>query len=460
MKLLEHLYSQLSALDNVKTFVIAYSGGLDSQVLLHATCLLKSRLKQSDPHLAFKAIHVHHGLSQYADEWLAFCQAQCEARDIAFIGKRVTVADVNKVGVEAAARQARYDAIIQACDTGSVVLTAHHAQDQLETILLQLKRGRGPKGLSGIAKQRQLSSEISVCRPLLDYDRQELEAFAEEHELTWIEDDSNTDERFDRNFLRHQIIPLMQERWPSICKTAQRSAEQCADNVMLLDEVVQTKLLDIVNESGGLSLTALATESHAWQKQLVRGWLQKRDMAMPSDAQLNQLLNLMQAKDDAEPLVVVGNYHVRRFHSHLYAFAPEDMSLHPINTIPNTVCDWRLQEHDSVENSYWTLSACALPERLETAHNYVCLAPPVCSIITGQQEAVTLTLPEGTVLSFGHLTARFKPENAQMSKPLKQWLKLWKVAPWVRKHIPLLMYGNEIQAVLLKDRVVVKNLLQ
>ena len=188
--------------------VLGLSGGLDSMVLLQ----LCHQLTQSCA-IRLKAVYIHHGLSANADQWADFCLQQCQKRNIAFEVQKVQLNPA--ANIEAQARAARYSALAAFVTTRqTALLTAHHADDQLETLLLALKRGAGPAGLSGIAALQPFAAGWLV-RPLLDFSREQLEAFAQLQQLKWIEDESNNDSRFDRNFLRLEIIPLLQQRWPA-----------------------------------------------------------------------------------------------------------------------------------------------------------------------------------------------------------------------------------------------------
>ena len=188
--------------------VLGLSGGLDSMVLLE----LCHQLTQSST-IKLSAVYIHHGLSANADQWAAFCQQQCLQRNIAFEVQKVQLN--SNANIEAQARAARYSALAAFVVTPqTALLTAHHADDQLETLLLALKRGAGPAGLSAIAAVQPFAAGW-LLRPLLEFSREQLEAFAKEQQLEWIEDESNNDSRFDRNFLRLQVIPLLQQRWPA-----------------------------------------------------------------------------------------------------------------------------------------------------------------------------------------------------------------------------------------------------
>ncbi|MDG1752546.1 MAG: tRNA lysidine(34) synthetase TilS, partial [Thalassotalea sp.] len=192
--------------------VIAYSGGVDSQVLLHAVTELK---RQSCIEQDVMAVHVNHGLSARSKEWQSFTQQQCEQLNIHFETITVEIIDKPRTSLEAQARDKRYQALENISPSNALILTGHHQDDQVETFLLSLKRGSGLKGLSAMASESEFGGKKQkLLRPLLNISRENIVQYAKEHQLEWIEDESNSDTRFDRNFLRKEILPHLKERWP------------------------------------------------------------------------------------------------------------------------------------------------------------------------------------------------------------------------------------------------------
>ncbi len=220
--------------------VVGLSGGMDSVVLLHAlrTCLATERM--------LRAIHIHHGLQAAADEWEQFCRELCRQWRIPLEVIRVSVAK-SAAGLENRARIARYDAFARHLRRGEVLLLAHHLDDQLETVLLRLSRGAGPRGLSGIPSRRRLG-EGALIRPLLHCAKAALRDYAEARGLRWMEDPSNLDTRFDRNFCRSQVLPLIAQRWPDYRQSWQRSRVLLAESGELLDDLARLDLLHCAAE--------------------------------------------------------------------------------------------------------------------------------------------------------------------------------------------------------------------
>ncbi|PDP95292.1 tRNA lysidine(34) synthetase TilS, partial [Klebsiella quasipneumoniae] len=215
-----------------RQLLLAFSGGLDSTVLLHQLVLLR----EQDPSLTLRAVHVHHGLSAHADDWVAHCRQICQQWQVPLVVHRVTLAR-GGLGIEAHARAARYQAFQDTLNAGEVLVTAQHQDDQCETLLLALKRGSGPTGLSAMAPSSAFA-DSRLLRPLLNETRESLRQWALAHQLSWIEDESNQDDTYDRNFLRLRVIPLLRERWPHFSEAVARSASLCAEQEQLLDEIL------------------------------------------------------------------------------------------------------------------------------------------------------------------------------------------------------------------------------
>lgn len=389
--------------------VLGLSGGLDSMVLLE----LCHQLTQSCD-IKLKAVYIHHGLSANADQWADFCQQQCLKRSISFEVQKVQL-DPN-ANIEAQARAARYSALAAFVTTAqTALLTAHHADDQLETLLLALKRGSGPAGLSGIAALQSFAAGWLV-RPLLEFSREQLEAFAKQQQLEWIEDESNNDSRFDRNFLRLQVIPLLQQRWPAFRQNALRSVTHIQQQQQFIDKQL-AQLLPTVMHGTELDLKLLVTQDLTTQKLLVRSWLALTGLN-PSTGWLERFFaELIGAKADAQPLLELDEYQIRRFADKAYitqvAEAPRAGVLLEIKSglVLNTVVgQFRLNREN-------------------------------------KGTALLLT-DESLYLVFGLFSLPFKPAGERQSKELKQWLKLWGIPPWQRGHLPVLVQDNQVVAVL------------
>ncbi|MCW8277531.1 tRNA lysidine(34) synthetase TilS [Pseudomonas sp. PCH199] len=286
---------------NATTWRIAFSGGLDSTVLLH----LLSHLAKTESLPALSAIHVHHGLQAVADAWPEHCQSVCEGLGVPLRVIRVQVQ--SGASLERAAREARYAALIEVTQVNEVLLTAQHRDDQAETLLFRLLRGAGVRGLSGMPRQRPLGGG-HLLRPLLDVTRAELEAYAAEHQLSWIEDPSNQDRQFSRNFLRHQVFPVLSARWPQAMATMARSAAHLSEAQGLLDELAQIDLSQARTTSEfdwlglpSLELASLENLSTARQRNALSHWLESLTR-LPDSDHWSGWENLRDATVDARPI--------------------------------------------------------------------------------------------------------------------------------------------------------------
>ncbi|WP_337013067.1 tRNA lysidine(34) synthetase TilS [Pantoea sp. AS142] len=293
--------------------VVAFSGGLDSTVLLHQL----RGWQQQHPQSRLRALHVHHGLSPNAERWAIHCQTICEQWQLPFEVLRVIV-DGREKGIEAAARDARYQVLGAALQPGEVLLTAQHLDDQCETFLLALKRGSGPAGLAAMPSSRMLGSN-PLLRPLLNQSRQSLEAYADAHQLVWIEDESNQDVRYDRNFLRQRLLPELCQRWPHFTQATARSAALCSEQEQLLDELLAGQLAELIQPDGSLHFPPLMAMSELRANALLRRWIAGQGGVMPSREALNRIRDeVMASREDAQPRLQFGQAELRRYRQQLY----------------------------------------------------------------------------------------------------------------------------------------------
>ncbi len=285
---------------------IALSGGLDSTVLLHQLATL-ARTEVLPP---LHAIHVHHGLQAAADAWPLHCQRLCDA-----LGVPLTVMPVqvtSGASLEAAARSARYQAFEQALAAGDVLFTGQHRDDQAETLLFRLLRGAGVRGLAAMAGERPLG-QGRLVRPLLQASRAELEAYAQVHQLDWVDDPSNTDTRFARNYLRHEIVPVITRRWPQAAQTFARAASHLAEAQGLLSELAADDLRAAATPSAfpwlpvpSLALAPLLALSEPRQRNALQHWL-AGFTRLPDTQHWAGWASLRDAAPSATPVWVLGD---------------------------------------------------------------------------------------------------------------------------------------------------------
>ncbi len=268
------------------------------------------------------ALHVDHGLSAHSAEWSESCRAFCERYDVPFELHKVEVQRRGEQGLEAAARYARYEVFEKALGEDEVLLTAHHRDDQAETLLLQLLRGGGVHGLAAMPQSRHFGRGM-LARPLLDQPREALRCYAEEEKLSWIEDPSNFDTGFERNYLRHTLLPQLAERREGIRDVLARSAGHFAESAVLLDDLALQDLAHAELEQATLSVQILQRLSPERSRNLLRYAIRQRGLPLPDHSHLHRILDeVLPAAADAMPLVAWPGAEVRRYRDRLYLLPP------------------------------------------------------------------------------------------------------------------------------------------
>ncbi|WLQ11461.1 tRNA lysidine(34) synthetase TilS [Hahella aquimaris] len=404
------LLSALRGLPDFSRLYIAYSGGLDSSVLLHAA----RRVWPAGAHM--EAIHVHHGLSPNADIWMEHCQKECQSLDITCLAHPVNVA-ANGDSLEAAAREARYRVFERYLSehAGAVLLQGHHQNDQAETILFRLLKGHGVKGLAGIPCQRTLGKGM-LRRPLLNFTRLELEALAQRWGLTWVEDESNADALFDRNFLRNEILRPMSVRWRNAVAMIAETGRRMSEASSLLDELAEIDLQGETVSADELELAVLSGLSPHRRKNALRYWLQAAGLA-PSESDLVEILaQMLHAEGSHQPCYPLGESVLRRHDGRL--FITETIVTPP-----------------SGYEVVWPLA-----EVLLTPVGRLVAEPANAGL---RQPAVDETV----IVRFRHGGERFRPKGRGGSCTLKKWLQERGIPPWRRDSIPLIYFNNELVAV-------------
>jgi tRNA(Ile)-lysidine synthase len=306
----------LAPLDGAQVLV-GFSGGLDSTVLLHALSARRGRLG------GLRAIHVDHGLQAASGDWSRHCARAC-----AELGVPLQVREVRVVprgdGPEAAARRARMTAFADALGPGEALVLAHHLDDQAETVLLRLLRGAGGAGVAAMRDARPFARGV-LRRPLLGMPRAALQAYARDHALSWIQDPSNAGTCFDRNYLRHEVLPRLHARWPGATQALGASARLLAEDAALLDEECARRLRDVALDADGtvLRASALRALSAPWRARVLRHWLQGRGLPTPAAAAHARIdAELLGARPDAVATIAWPGVVLRRWRDGLHAEAP------------------------------------------------------------------------------------------------------------------------------------------
>lgn len=398
--------------------VLALSGGLDSRLLLHTLF----EYRQQHPDTVIEVVHVHHGLSVHADHWARECQRWCHEYQLTLHIEYAALDLDSNQSLEAQAREARYGLLARHLAPHDLLLTAQHADDQLETLLLALKRGSGPAGLAAMGEVSDFNGAY-LLRPFLGFTRQYLEQCAAQLQLEWVEDESNQNQDFDRNFLRHEIVPKLAQRWPHIQAAAVRSAGLCYEQQSLLQSLIDEKYQTLVDLNQSLDCQQLIGYESALQNQLLRMWLKQLKQVMPSQKQLRLIVTeVMGAKSDANPKLVLGENSVHRYQNRLYLVA------------------------NCAVNKQWSQplgfgEAMPLPCRLGTVElthtddRGMQLRSPLKNELVS---VVFLDSVKGAILH---------PEGRLGSRKLKKLFQEYQIPPWKRTFIPILMYNQQVVAV-------------
>ena len=406
--------SLLESQKKIKSMTVALSGGVDSVVLLHLLHQL-----QKTHHFTLKASHVHHGLSKNADKWVKFCEKLCTKLSVPLDVHYIKLPQKKSLGIEGEARRLRYEKLFQS-KTDLVVL-AHHEDDQAETFLLQLIRGAGVKGLSSMA---HFDDSRRLWRPLLNASRIDIESYAKKHKLKWIEDESNQNIDFDRNFIRSKVLPILKSRFTHFIKVISRSSAHLAEAQNLLDDLAQIDLKNYLKSyiyKHKLQVKTLDKLSNARAKNALRFWLEMNNQLMPSRDLLDELLRqVLTAKKDATIKIQLSkDFEIRRFKDEIYI----------------------------------------VKKNLKGQKNYEI-------IWKGESE---ILLPNGTQLNFKKVKGRginfklldnqklkirnrqggefFKPDSKRPTKKIKQLLQESDLPPWDREFFPIIFVGDELAAV-------------
>jgi len=416
--LLSTLLDQLKQFPPAQHYRVAYSGGCDSHVLLHALVAIRDQL----PVTEISALHVNHGLAEDADHWAAHCEQVAAELGVAFQAVSVDAMGEASESPEAAARQARYHVFEQLMSEGDGLLLAHHEDDQAETLLLQLFRGAGVRGLAAMPRHTVFSRGW-LGRPLLGVSRQHLRDYANAAGLNWIEDPGNQSQDFDRNFLRHKIIPDLLPRWPALSQTLARAARHQSAASHLLDELAAADM-DVLagRREGCLSIRALNALSRERQDNVLRYWIRLHGVLLPSSAQLQRIhAEVLSAREDAQPQVGWANSVVRRYRDDLYLLPAETG-----------------EESRSGDALVWDLkNDLDLPDgrRLKLEHR------------EGMGLKASLQARTDVSVRFRQGGEVCRPLGRGQMHRLKTLWQEWGVPPWERNRVPLIYAGEEIAQV-------------
>ena len=389
---------------------VALSGGVDSVVLLH---LLYELQKKHD--FTLNATHVHHGLSKNADKWVKFCEKLCTKLSVPLNIHCVKLPQKKSLGIEGEARRLRYEKLLQS--KSDLVILAHHADDQAETFLLQLIRGAGVKGLSSMA---HFDGSRRLWRPLLNTSRSAIESYAKQHKLKWVEDESNLNTDFDRNFLRVKVLPLLKKRFSHISKVISRSSSHLAEAQNLLDDLAKLDFKSI-NCKHKLQIKTLNKLSNTRAKNVLRYWLQINDQLMPSSDLLDEILRqVLTAKKDAElKIQLTKNFEIRRYKDEIYIVQNNK------NKLKNYEIVWKGE------------SIILLPNGSKLTFLKV----------KGKGIGLDFLKNKKLIISNRKGGESFRPDLKRPTKKIKQLLQESDLPPWERDHLPLIFLSRDLASI-------------
>lgn len=407
--MIKHLLNDESvrALEAAPHILVGYSGGLDSTLLLHALA--------SDPRFSSKlqAIHVHHGLSEHAGYWQHRCESFCNA-----LGVPLTVHHAHLErgpNLEEAARNSRYAAFASTLHDKGCLVLAHHRDDQAETVLLALCRGTGITGLVGMPQIRPFAAG-HLLRPFLHVERETLNQYAIHHELTWVSDESNENTQYSRNYIRHEIMPLLRARWPAATRTILSVTKHCEQAQSNLNDLAMIDAPDLALSKKTLSLHELMHLSDTRLINVLRVWLMNQLVRLPSAKKMDALIKqVIRSKPDATPSIQIDDYMIRRYQSTLYCCEP-------------------MSEDVLFEDLIWS----SFPEPTSCGSGFLVANPA----------AEGVCIPPGALVEIRHRQGgEYLRLNGQ-TKALKKIYQALSVPPWLRDKIPLIYVDGALMLVL------------
>jgi len=393
---------------------VAFSGGLDSHVLLQLLSEIRDQIQPG-----FSAVHINHGLHEKADHWQAHCERTCADLEVELVTRKVNARDYDGESPEAWARQLRYQQLESLMNQDDVLLTAHHRDDQAETVLLQLFRGGGPAGLSAMPAYKAFGPGWH-CRPLLEFTRNEIRQYAISAQLKWIEDESNQDLNPDRNFIRHKVLPVIQERWPSVTKTLSRVAiHQSSANHLL--GVLATLDYESVRceDTRAVRMDPLQSLGDDRIINCLRYWFELNKVPVPGSLHMQHILNdVVHGREDNLACVNWGNTEVRKYQGKLVVMQV-------------------LPEHEPGQKIRWKIMQ---PLKLPGGSL-------VATQTTGQGLRRDKIVSDQLEVRFRQGGEKIKPSGRKHTRDLKKLFQDTAIEPWLRDRIPLIYLDDQLVAI-------------
>ena len=413
-KLSEHLSAFLETLPSCKRFLVAYSGGLDSHVLLH---LMASLDEESG--VCIKALHINHNIQRESRAWAGHCRDTCRALGVELDVIDVDAARPGKESPESWARQLRYAAIENILAEGEILLTAHHQDDQLETLLLRLLRGSGVLGLASMRPVRPFGRGLHA-RPLLHQSRDQLRDYAVRNSLVWIDDPSNADKRLDRNFVRHEVLPAIKDRWPSVAAPVTRTIRIFSETQELLDDVAQQDLQGCsTHKPDVLAIDRLKKLSTPRQKNLVRYWSRTLGLPSPDSRSVSHIVTgVIHARHDSKGRVRWKGAELLRYGNYIQLAGP-------------------LKEIDESAIREWDFAG---PCRLEFGE---------LTAVEGYGNGLKKELCNGARVEIRYRCGgeKIRLPGRSCRHKLKKLFQENATPPWLRERVPLIYVGDRLAMV-------------
>jgi tRNA(Ile)-lysidine synthase len=399
----EWLLASLARLPSPTRYWVGFSGGADSTALLQALHECRDRLVAP-----IYALHFHHGLQREADAWREHCRRFCRERDIPYHAEQLEITTEGRTSAEEEARNCRYRAVASILGENEMYLTAHHAEDQSETLFLNLMRGSGIEGLAGIPVLRNL--ELGwVARPLLDLQRRQLTGFLESRGIGWLTDPSNEDLSFDRNYVRQELFPLLERRWPGLVRRLSRTARNARITAAAMAMFIEHQSGELIRDGMKMPLLQLLELDTEMQTLILRQWLRRHEVPALPEARLREFLSQLAAADPQSSAEVQWE-------------------------------DWmiKLYRHELWLHRRKPFMAC--PERKWTTGMTIDLGPDSGRLVLRGEPA---SLPGGWVARARKSGDRIRSVPHGPSRKIKHFFQAASIPPWLRAGIPVLEWDGE-----------------
>ncbi len=402
----------------LRHFVVGYSGGMDSTVLL----FLMQSLKKKFPEINLSAIHINHGLMQQADQWQQHCEHYCNRLGIPLTSVASTKISSTGKGIEQAARKARQDIFKNLCSPNHILLLAHHANDQTETHIYRLLRGSGIHGLSGIKSNNTING-YEIVRPLLSIDKSSLTEYARLNKLSWIEDNSNSDLQYDRNFLRKNIVPVLKSRWPNLHKNIAKNISLLEQQLQLLDELAEQDSGSLLSDSGYLQLDKLKNFSQYRIQNFLSWWFRNAIDYSLSNSRINAIYNeFINFRVDANSKQSCSDHLLMQSSNRVYLVAKEFLCLKLSDINLNSLLPEDFQQRMEVE-----------------------LSPYTTLIFLFEDEKAFLGLKKLQLkVGFGVGNGKFKFAHKAQSSEIRKIFQQHNVPAWLKPYWPVLRDSDAV----------------